>query len=270
MSKTKINGITTIDFPSTLDGSFITTTDVSKYINSFFSKIFADYKGCIVNIDQTSNPNDPQTSLSAAHPITCDLYFAIGSAKEGDSRIRAFDPITDKVKEEKATKTSMNYISRVCAYNTAMTDNKLSIVTQDAVDILHELLWGELINVLPQNPTPKVFNERGIALETSVARTTQDSLFSTSTSKVVYGVIRFIDINAVFHMIFGDKDENNKCYYMATPVKPVVPYIQGMQPTDTKWLICLNRLNEKGVRDIMTELGASMPSVGPNISTSQF
>lgn len=270
--RTKITGLSTIDFPSTMDGAVMTTTDVSKYVNTLFSKIFADYKGCIVTIDQSADPTNPQSQLNQAHPVQLQLYFSVSPADKDDKRLRAFDILSQSSKEDKKTPGRMNFVARTRMYQMAMTENKVSCITQDAVDLLYDLLWFELKRNIPENCTPKTFNDRGISLETCTSSTSQNNMFGTdqNDSKIVYGVVRFIDINEIFHLIFGDT-EDSRCYYQVTPVKPVIPVLPGMTPnmmSEQKWVLYVNRLNEKGVRDVLTELGTSAPTMGPNISTA--
>lgn len=271
MSKTKISNLTHMEFPSTLNGSFLTTTDVSKYVNTLFSKIFADYKGCVITIDQSADPNNPQVQMSQNYPVQCQLYFAVGESDPDDKRLRAFELMTEANKVPEKTKDSMNFIARTMSYQMAMTQNKTCCVTQDAVDILSELLWYDVKRNIPKDPTPKVFNERGIALETCTSNTSQQNMFvPVDNGRIIYGVIRYIDLAEIFHLLFGD-DEDSRCYYQVMPVKPVVPMMPGMTPmmtSEQKWLVCVNKLSEKGVRDLMTELGTTVPTIGPNISTS--
>lgn len=272
MSKTKITGLKPINFPSTVDGSIMTSTDASKYVNTFFSKIFADYKGCVISIDQTADPSNPQSALNANHPVQCQLYFAVGTADKDDKRLRAFEILSSKDKSDSGKKEGrMHFVSQMRSYQMAMTENKVSCITQDAVDILGDLLWYELRNNLPENATPKTFNDRGISLETCTTSTSQQNMFGTpQDNKVIYGVVRFVDINEIFHMIFGD-EKDSRCYYQTVPVKPVVPPFAGMNMTtmaEQKWVLNLTRLNEKAVRDVLTELGTGAPALGPNINTA--
>lgn len=277
MSKTKITGLSTINFPSTMDGAVLTTTDISKYVNTLFSKLFADYTGCIIKIDQSATPNNPQNQLNERHPVLCDLYFTVGAPKGDDNRLRAFDIIGHDSSNEEAPKKKnrMNFVSRMEVFQMAMTENKTSVITQDAVDIIQDLLWYELKSNMPKEVTPKVFNERGIAVETVTSGSVNGNMFgNTNENKIVYGVIRFIDINEILHLIFGD-EENSRCHYEVRPVRPTASMYAGagmmpnMQMGEQKWLLYVNKLNEKGIRDILTELGTA-PVAGPNIVTSTF
>lgn len=278
MSETRITGVKTIDFPSTMDGSILTTTDLSRYVNTLFHQLFTDYKGCVIKIDQSANPNGMQNQLNDRHPIICDLYFTVDAKSKDDKGIRAFDIIGNDSNnsDEPKKKNRMNFVSRMEVFQMAMSDNKTSVITQDAVDILKGMLWYELKSNLPNKCTPKVFNEKGISVETVTTGTAQQNMFGMSTvnsPKTVYGVVRFVDINEILHLIFGD-DEDNKCYYEVKPVRPVSSMYMNMMQNmndigEQKWLLYVNKLNEKAVRDILTELGT--PTIaGPNISTSRF
>ena len=265
MSKTRISNIETIEFPSTCDGALVTTRDLMKKVNSFFSNIFSDYKGCNINVDiNNSDPNDPQAIMNANHPVSVDLFFT-PSNDEDENRIKAFEIISGK-KVEKSSSGKMNYLARVNAYNNAMTENKTTCITQDAVDILYNLLWYEIRRVVPENCSPKNFNDRGISVETSAAST---DAFGNVSSKVVYGVVRYIDINEILHLIYGN-DKASRCFYKTTPIRPIVPMYAGMNPANitVKWILLINRMNENNMRDVLNELGTT-PAVGPTIYTDK-
>lgn len=258
-AKTKISGIETINFPSTCDGALVTTRDLMKKVNTFFGNIFADYKGCNINVDINADPKDPQAGLNMNHPVTVDLFFA-PTNDDDDSKIKGFNIIAGKKVEK--TEGKMNYLARVSAYNNALTENKTTCITQDAVDILYDLLWYEIKKVMSENCTPKNFNDRGISVESSSSST---DAFGNVTSKIVYGVVRYIDINEILHLIYGN-DEDSRCFYKTTPIRPIVPMYAGMAPSQmtVKWILLINRMNENNMRDVLNELGTA-PAVGPTI-----
>ena len=269
--RTKITGIETINFPSTMDGAMLTTKDASKYINALFSRIFSDYAGCVIRIDQSANSGDVQAQLNAAHPVQVDLYFNATPAGDNEGTIRAFRLAGEKDATDEATPAgSMGYTNKIASWNAAITENKVTCITQEAVDIMYDLLWYELKKYIPEkNLTPKIYNDRGISVETCI-NNNATPFYQNENQKVVYGVIRYIDINEVFKLIFGAKINDAKVFYQISPVKPIIPYMVGMTGNigEQKWLLCLNRLNEKSVRNILTELG-SAPVTGPNIETER-
>lgn len=269
--RTKITGLETINFPSTMDGAMLTTKDASKYVNAIFSRIFSDYAGCVIRIDQSTNPNDPQAQLNMMHPVQVDLYFKLTPTGDNEGTIRAFKLVGEKdPKEETTPAGSMGYTNKIANWNAAITQNKVTCITQEAVDIIYDLLWYELKKYIPEkNLNAKIYNDRGISVETCI-NTNMTPGYQNENNKVVYGVIRYVDINEVFKLLFGAKVDDAKVFYQINPVKPIVQYMVGMTGNvgEQKWLLCLNRLNEKSLRNVLAELGSG-PAMGPNIETER-
>ena len=73
-------------------------------------------------------------------------------------------------------------------------------------------------------------------------------------------------------MLFAKETEGN-VYYEVRPIKPVIPAMIGGYNAaafgDQKWLIAVDRISEKTMRDLLTELG-TVPVTGPNINTEGF
>ena len=260
--KTKITNVETVEFPSTMDGAIITTKKVAMIVNAFFGRIFSDYKGCYVRVDQ-GNSNSPQQDLNMYHPVQLDLYFDLNTNVENEGEIKAFHLIGNKDSAKKESNPGrMNYVERATHYNAAIIENKVSDITQDAVDIMYGMLWYEIRKVVPSNCTPKHFNDRGISVETYITE---------NGERKILGVIRYVDVNEVFKLIYGATKDNGKCYYQTNPVKPVLPptmISNNMPMINEKWLLYVMRLNEKSLRDVVGELGTST-TVGPNIEVSR-
>lgn len=265
--KMRITNVEATEFPSTMDGAIITTKKVAMIVNAFFGRIFSDYKGCYVRVDQ-GNSNSPQQDLNMYHPVQLDLYFDLNANPENEGTIKAFKLIGNKDAAKGASNPNrMNYVERATHYNAAIIENKVTDITQDAVDIMYDLLWYEIRKVVPSNCTPKHFNDRGIAVETYITE---------NGERKIIGVIRYVDINEVFKLIYGKTKDNGKCWYQINPIKPIaIPGIMnnmvatqnGVQINE-KWLLYLMRLNEKSLRDVVGELGTAT-TVGPNIEVSR-
>lgn len=271
MAKTKITGIETINFPSTNEMALMTTNTLCKYVNRIMAGIFADYKGCRIVVDQSNNAIDPQVNLAANHPVQLELFFTVTKSDDLSGRIKAFKLINEEKIERKQSANKMNYVRITTAFNAAMTENKCCQITQDAVDILSDLLWYELKNVIPEDCTVKTFNDRGISLET-VQQADANIYVAENSPKIIYGVVRYVDINAILSMLFEKETEGN-VYYEVRPIKPVIPAMIGGYNAaafgDQKWLIAVDRISEKTMRDLLTELG-TVPVTGPNINTEGF
>lgn len=269
--RTRVTGIDTIEYPSTLDGAIITTKEACKYVNSFFSRIFRDYAGCVIRIDQSiPRDGDPQSQLNAQHPVQVDLYFTAAPSDDNEGTFRAFKLAGETEKKEDAVPAGrMNYTSKISSWNAAITENKVTCITQDAVDIMYDFLWYEIKKFIPEKTNAKEYNNRGISVETCINGNATPGYYNEP--KTVYGVIRYVDINEVFKYIFGDKHNDSKVYYQIYPVKPIVPQMAGMVGTvgEQKWLLSLYRLNEVSMRNILTEIGSG-PAIGPNIETAKI
>ena len=269
--RTKITGMDTITFPSALDSALITTKEACKYVNTFFSRIFRDYAGCIIRIDQSiPREGDPQSQLNAQHPVQVDLYFNATPSDNSEGTFRAFKLAGEVDKKEDAVAPGMmNYTSKINSWNAAITENKVTCITQDAVDIMYDFLWYEVKKSIPEKTTAKEYNNRGISVETCINTNANPSYYNEP--KTVYGVIRYIDINEVFKYIIGAEHNDSKVYYQTYPVRPIVPQMAGMMGNvgEQKWLLSLNRLNEVSMRNLLMEIGSG-PAIGPNIETAKI
>lgn len=275
--KTKITIPGHPEFPVTNDGAIMTSTDISKHVNALFKRIFADYAGCRVFVDQTQDPSMQQLALSQAHPVQLELYFTLGKPVDTDKRLVAFRQLTDKARESAGnTKGRMNYIQMAMGYNVAVTNNKSSEITQEAIDVLGDMLWYDVAMNMSMNPSAKEFNNKGIIVEAS---TTDNGspyggapYLTPNTQRIVYNIVRCIDINSVLALLFSD-DDNDPMIYNVTPLKPVIPTMNGFNVpniTEQKWLFSVNRINKQNFYDLCNELGTFNTTGGLNICTDSF
>lgn len=63
------------DFPATNDCAIMTSQDLAKHTNALFSRVFADYAGCKIIMDQQQDPNTMQLVLNQNHPVQLELYL---------------------------------------------------------------------------------------------------------------------------------------------------------------------------------------------------
>lgn len=259
------------EFPSTIDCAAMTTSSISRHVNSLFRRVFADYEGCKVIVDQQQDPNGISV-LNQIHPIQVELYFPLGNVTDGDnSKVYAFRPITDKINNQKSNlSNNMGYTSRCLGHNIAMTTNKSSEITQDAIDIFHPLLWREVQMRTSVNPSPAEFANLGIYVEGS---TSNNSGIYTSqvNSRIIYNIVKFVDINSILSILFGEKDEDtgSRLIYQVTPIKPFDANMNTNMITqrDRKWVFYVYRNNEQSLADMVNELGGYNVTNSLNICT---
>jgi hypothetical protein len=198
----------------------------------------------------------PNVDLVQNHPVQVQLYFAVGKENKGSSRIQAFKLLSEKVAEETKTEGRMNFVASITGFNMAITQNKCCEITQDAIDIFEPLLWYELTRKMNE-PTAKMFNERGIIAESS--NTAQPSMYGMQPRKTVFNIVNFVDINAVLHTLYGDGPDGSLYQYQVIPVKPI-SFINnfsatGYQNQEQRWLFSVNRLDAQNVYNLCEEVG---------------
>ena len=160
--KATFNLVDRPDFPSTHDGMIITSRDLSKHVNALMTRIFADYSGCRIYVDQGSTGIDGMpVTMNQNHPVQLELYFNLGNHVDGERRLYAFRPITDSIKDAVGEGKKRSYIAQALGHNVAITQNKSSEITDDGIDILSSMLWYEVATRMSKNPTAKEFNKKG-------------------------------------------------------------------------------------------------------------
>ena len=260
-------------FPKTHDGAMLTSNDLSKHINALMSRIFADYAGSRVFVDQSGSQglDGSQISLNMRHPVQVELFFGIGNYVESDKKIYAFRPITDSIKAAAGTNAANSYLARAIGHNVAISQNRSSEITEEGIDILSEMLWYEIYSQLPNNPNPKDFSKRGIVVEASTAQPASPYM-SQANKPIIYNVVRFMDINSILSKLFDDEDR--KMWYQVAPIKPISTigpngYVVP-NTVDQKWLFNITRLDQEQFLDLCNEIGTFNASAGINMVTDSY
>lgn len=270
--KATFNLVDRPDFPSTHDGMIITSRDLSKHVNALMTRIFADYSGCRIYVDQGSTGIDGMpVTMNQNHPVQLELYFNLGNHVDGERRLYAFRPITDSIKDAVGEGKKRSYIAQALGHNVAITQNKSSEITDDGIDILSSMLWYEVATRMSKNPTAKEFNKKGIIVEASTAN--GNTPYTTpNAQRTVYNVVRYVDICSILAMLFEDDDK--KLVYSVTPIKPIMPmtggYVVPNVGGDQKWLFNVSRINQETFFDLCNEIGTFSSSNGLNITTDTY
>ena len=270
--KATFNLVDRPDFPSTHDGMIITSRDLSKHVNALMTRIFADYSGCRIYVDQGSTGIDGMpVTMNQNHPVQLELYFNLGNHVDGERRLHAFRPITDSIKDAVGEGKKRSYIAQALGHNVAITQNKSSEITDDGIDILSSMLWYEVATRMSKNPTAKEFNKKGIIVEASTANGNTPYM-TPNAQRTVYNVVRYVDICSILAMLFEDDDK--KLVYSVTPIKPIMPmtggYVVPNVGGDQKWLFNVSRINQETFFDLCNEIGTFSSSNGLNITTDTY
>lgn len=270
--KATFNLVDRPDFPSTHDGMIITSRDLSKHVNALMTRIFADYSGCRIYVDQGSTGIDGMpVTMNQNHPVQLELYFNLGNHVDGERRLYAFRPITDSIKDAVGEGKKRSYVAQALGHNVAITQNKSSEITDDGIDILSDMLWYEVATRMSKNPTAKEFNKKGIIVEASTANGNTPYM-TLNAQRTVYNVVRYVDICSILAMLFEDDDK--KLVYSVTPIKPIMPmtggYVVPNVGGDQKWLFNVSRINQETFFDLCNEIGTFSSSNGLNITTDTY
>ena len=270
--KATFNLVDRPDFPSTHDGMIITSRDLSKHVNALMTRIFADYSGCRIYVDQGSTGIDGMpVTMNQNHPVQLELYFNLGNHVDGERRLYAFRPITDSIKDAVGEGKKRSYIAQALGHNVAITQNKSSEITDDGIDILSSMLWYEVATRMSKNPTAKEFNKKGIIVEASTANGNTPYM-TPNAQRTVYNVVRYVDICSILAMLFEDDDK--KLVYSVTPIKPIMPmtggYVVPNVGGDQKWLFNVSSINQETFFDLCNEIGTFSSSNGLNITTDTY
>lgn len=270
--KATFNLVDRPDFPSTHDGMIITSRDLSKHVNALMTRIFADYSGCRIYVDQGSTGIDGMpVTMNQNHPVQLELYFNLGNHVDGERRLYAFRPIIDSIKDAVGEGKKRSYIAQALGHNVAITQNKSSEITDDGIDILSSMLWYEVATRMSKNPTAKEFNKKGIIVEASTANGNTPYM-TPNAQRTVYNVVRYVDICSILAMLFEDDDK--KLVYSVTPIKPIMPmtggYVVPNVGGDQKWLFNVSRINQETFFDLCNEIGTFSSSNGLNITTDTY
>lgn len=270
--KATFNLVDKPEFPSTHDGMIITSRDLSKHVNALMTRIFADYSGCRIYVDQGSTGIDGMpVTMNQNHPVQLELYFNLGNHVDGEKRLYAFRPIVDSIKDAVGEGKKRSYIAQALGHNVAITQNKSSEITDDGIDILSTMLWYEVAARMSKNPTSKEFNKKGIIVEASTANGNTPYM-TPNAQRTVYNVVRYVDICSILAMLF--EDDNKKLVYSVTPIKPIMPmaggYVVPNVGGDQKWLFNVSRINQETFFDLCNEIGTFSSSNGLNITTDTY
>ena len=238
-----------VEIPYTTETALMSTVKLSKYVNTLFRNIFKDYTGC--KIYPVSND-----AYSARHQVRCDLYFTLGSDNMTGATLTAFKTIADGVKA-KVSDGVANYTAMINNHNARLKSLNAAEITQDAIDIIHPLLWKEV--AMQTKETAEMYNKKSIVREQSTP------MPYNMASEVVTPVISFVDINAVIQFITnGGFQEDGKAptsEFLVSPIRSIAavnPQAQMyVNPNmgGENYLYSVAKLDKNEMMDVMNEIG---------------
>lgn len=252
MAETRIKNIIEmepVNIPKTTEAALMSTVTLSKYVNTLFNGVFKDYTGCKVY----PVLND---IYSARHQVRCDLYFTLGSDNLMGAKIAAFKPIANGVKSTIGAKA--NYTEVIMQHNARLRSLNSAVITQDAIDIIHPLLWFEL--AAQTKETAEAYSKKGIIKEQSTPLPYNDR------SQMVTPVISFADIDSIIstieHGCTLDKKTGRRFddHYI-TPVRSISSIAnqqymyQQAQTGVENYLYQISKIDKAQLNDLANEIG---------------
>lgn len=258
------------EFPVTNEVAIMNSRDICKHVNSIFSRVFADYLGSNVIVDQ----GRPDGYGITNHPVQIELYFQLGKVNDNaDKKLVAFDPITTNAptRQDGSNGKRMNYIQMTTNHNYIITHNKSSVITQNAIDIFVPMLQMEVARSISADPKASELEQKGVIVEGY--NMDPVSTAAGTPQKVIFNSIRFLDINSILYKLFTAEEDEGNVFYQVTPIKPIIPMINGyMAPnnTDPKWLFQVARLNKNNIISKCNEMGVFQSANGMNMYTETF
>ena len=234
--KEEFNGTTEIDYKS--------SNTLAMSINSIFKELFTDYNGCYIEVG-----NIAQGEI----PISVVMDFIPGKVNDQSEGIAAFEQIA----QSSDNKRNGSIISGMVEHN-QMIDSKVTyVITQDAVDLLYDLLVPGIRQTM--KATPKAFQSRGIYVENiQTADTGYGPTFGYNAQQVYHEYVRMIDINILLKAMLPEKNrKGNKVIYDIAPVRSMPNYFGfnagGQGPSN--YLFAISQYDLTAMTNVVREYG---------------
>lgn len=223
------------EFKTPIRTDYKSATTLATSINSVFQEVFKDYNGCYVEPGNRSiNENAVMLVLDFIpgydnqHNAAYSAFQLVGTSKMGDNA-RRNGPIA----------------AAVAQHNQVMSSKENYEITQDAVDILYELLIPIVAAQTKDNP--KSFSAHGVYVE---------GPDKNGYREVIHEYIRCVDITKIISLILPDKDEDGSpLTYEILPARPVPTGINAGNAASMNYLYSITQYNKKGMENIVREYG---------------
>lgn len=230
--KEEFVGITKTDYK--------TSTTLAKSINDIFQTVFSDYNGCYI---------EPGNQYYGEGAVTVVLDFIPGYDNGQGAPIKAFELIGSKELGENARRNGP-IASATIQHNQINKQRETYELTQDAVDVLYELLLPSIKSTTKDNP--KAFANRKLYQE-SVDNSTIG--YGFTQKEVIHEYMRCLDITQLISLILPKSDEEgNRYIYEVTPARPLASMGFGNN-LSTNYLFAITQYNQKAMTNIINECG---------------
>lgn len=215
------------------------STTIARSINDIFQNIFSDYNGCYI---------EPGNQFYGDASVTVVMDFIPGYDNGHNGALKAFELVGAKELGENARKNGP-IASATIQHNQISKRNETYEITQDAVDILYELLLPNIKNNTKDNPRAfanKKLYQEGVDVSTGG--------YGYPTKEVIHEYMRCLDITQIMSLILPKSDEEgNRYIYEVTTARPLASVV-GTE-LSTNYLIGITQYNQKAMSNIINECG---------------
>lgn len=228
--------VSQLPFESTTESKLLTTLDLGTMISSIFKKVFKDFDGCQLVLDQAQNR------------WKASLYFCENVNARTEGAVTNIIRTSSKA-DATAGKTGMT--TRL--ENVAQINRNVHYrLTEETTDVLTKYyMHFEKKKKDKKDKTGKVDFTNFTQEQTD---TTQYGYGNT----VIYVVVNGVDVVEILKDIYGSKNEEDHWVdYSVTAIRPVTQF----QPTTPNLLMSIQRIDCEIVKDLYAKI-AGVPSYG--------
>lgn len=225
------------EFNALSESVYMRSSQFGMLVNQLFQSVFADYEGCRIEIDPSTN--SPMVTAVFNHLEKASGGMSFACTKDID------------------TKTKNEVVSRLRRFNNRMLNGDQYMLTTDGQDALEEFMMD----------LPKIMTkDRKIRWENCVANV-GNSNNPMMMNNQQYTIVSFLDINKLAKKIFGENSEDGGHWLYFTTILHSVPgnaqVFNGNLSRD--FSIEIKRINDKRTEDIARTLGYAVNVNGLDI-----
>lgn len=220
-----------VDFPSQIETQMMTTYDLSKIVNKFFSNVIEDYEGCICLPDQMGGR------------INVELYFREKPVTDGKSKTRTIQRVNQALNSGIGGNRALNPQQMIQNISSIVSSNsKLYTLTDEAKEYLYDFIIRD-----HKIPFEKInWNQYYVEQH--------DQNYNMQT---VYVKVVGIDINAILKTIFGFRKKiegTDKYTYFDYDISVIRP-VGVAYSSNQNYLITIQRFDQHEVEKLAAKVG---------------
>lgn len=222
-----------IPFDSTTDARLTTTLDLASLINALFNKVYRDYVGCNIYLDQAQNR------------WKASLYFCENANASAEDAVKNLEPISSKFNNFNTDGSRTTIGAKVEGF-TARSANIHYDLSQATKDSLSKFYM------------PWEFNRKGEIEWRKVTTEQQEQANYGYSASSIYINVSGVDVVKLLMAIYGNKNESNHYVdYAVTAIRP----LSQMQSNNSNMLLNIQRIDQYHVEELCRKIGA-IPSSG--------